>query len=316
VEEIFDMESAMQVMNELFSTQKDAVEAPKLRMKFPTGNLMIQAGAIPHKGYYGYKVYGRAGALGIGYVVHLYDINTGDLLAIVDSDTLTVRRTGAQSGIASEHMSKLLSKKCGVIGSGYQAMAALASIAQVRHLELVRIYSRSSDNRGKFAKSAEKTLDLAVEAVETALRAVKDCDILVLATSSRSMTPLISGDWLEEGCHVNGIGAVGRGRIELDVRTFERCARVAVDSVEECVTGSEEVISALDKGSLKKSDLIPIGEILNGRVKGRLNDKEITLFKSQGSGLQDVMCAAWIYEKARKMNKGKEIPEMGIKRRF
>jgi ornithine cyclodeaminase len=312
VKQLFTMPDAYDALHEAFSMAAagDVLEPARLELKIPGGWLRLQPGAMPKKGYFGYKAYGMTSQKGIRYVVHLYDINSGDLLAIVDADTLTVVRTGADSGVATRYLSREDSRVLGVIGSGFQAGSLVDGVAHVRKLDKIRVYSRSLENREAFSARVEDRLGIKVEPVGAPSTAIKGSDIVGLATSNMGMTPVVSGDWFEPGMHINAIGAVGMGRVEVDNRTFERSSLVVVDALEDCIAGAQELIDALAAGAVRREQLVELSQIVSGKKPGRTSRSQITLLKSQGSGVQDVAAAARIYELASSKGFGTDIGDI------
>ena len=313
VKRLFSMKEAYDAIHECFviAGNDNVMQPARLAMEYPGGWLRLQAGAMPQKGYFGFKAYGGTKPYGVRYVVFLYDMTSGEMLAIIDADTLTVNRTGAHSGVATQYLARNDAKTLGVLGSGAQAKSLVEAVAFVRKLEEIRVFSRQEGNRNRFANEVEATLGVKTVPVGTPVEAVRGCDMVGSATSHMTPDPIISGEWFEEGSHINAIGAVGRGRAEIDLQTFRRSSIVVVDAMEECLQGAQELIDALQAGVVKKEDLVEISEIVVGRKKGRTAPSQITLFKSQGSGLQDVASAARIYEQAVKKGMGKEVGVVG-----
>jgi len=149
VKQLFSMREAYDAIHECFAiaASNKVIQPPRLVMDYPGGWLRLQAGALPEKGYFGFKAYGGTRSHGVRYVVFLYSLSTGELLSIIDADTLTVNRTGAHSGVATQYLSRADARTLGVLGSGAQAKSLAEAVAFVRKLELVRVFSRSEENR-------------------------------------------------------------------------------------------------------------------------------------------------------------------------
>ncbi len=313
VRQLFSMKEAYDAIHECFAIAgaDNVMQPARLAMEYPGGWLRLQAGAMPRKGYFGFKAYGGTKPYGVRYVVFLYSMNTGEMLSIIDADTLTVNRTGAHSGVATQYLARNDAKTLGVLGSGAQAKSLVEAVAFVRKLEEVRVFSRQEANRNRFAAEAASKLGVKVTPVKKPIEAVTGCDIVGSATSHMTSDPIISGDWFEEGSHINAIGAVGKGRAEIDQKTFSRSSIVVVDAMEECLQGAQELIDAIQAGVVKKENVVELSEIVAGKKKGRTSPSQVTLFKSQGSGLQDVASAVRIYEQAVKQGRGKEVGVVG-----
>jgi ornithine cyclodeaminase/alanine dehydrogenase-like protein (mu-crystallin family) len=202
------------------------------------------------------------------------------------------------------------SQVLGILGTGPQAKALVEAVSLVRPLKTVKVFSRTAAKREMFARDFEDS-NLDIVSVIEPKTAVRHSDVVGLATNNNTMNPIVFADWFSEGTHINAIGAVGKGRVELDDTIFQRSSKVVVDSLEECLQGSQEIINAIEAGVLDKDQLIELSDIISGKEKGRVSPDEITLFKSQGSGFQDVIIASKVYKLAKEEGLGKEIGEIG-----
>ncbi|MCS7385254.1 MAG: ornithine cyclodeaminase family protein [archaeon GB-1867-005] len=237
--------------------------------------------------------------------VLLNDPRTGDLLAIMEGAFITAMRTGAVSGVASKYLARSDSRIVGIFGAGVQARTQLMALCEVRPIEEARVYDVIYSASKKYADEMSKQLGIDVRPVENPVEAVKGCDIIVTATTSK--TPVFRGEWVEDGTHINGIGSHTPTSRELDSNIIMR-AKVVVDSIEACFREAGDIIIPINEGVIGRDHIYAeLSELVTGAKPGRVNDKEITIFKSVGLAIQDASTALKAYRLALKKGVGKEI---------
>ena len=240
-------------------------------------------------------------------LVTLFSISEGRILAVINSPTLNQLRTAAGSGLATEYLSREDSSSVGVIGTGPHALSQLEAVAAVRHVKNIYVYSRSEENRLKFVEKAESVLSASVEAVNTSTKAVKQSDIIIEATYSR--TPVFNGEDVLEGTHINSIGSSFAGKQVIPDSLFSKLSLYVVDFKEQAIyDGSGDILNPIAHGFLEYNSILDLGEIVAERHKGRINVTDITLYKSLGMGLLDVSVAKSVYDEALIKGVGLEIP--------
>lgn len=216
-------------------------------------------------------------------IIQLFRPDTGEPLATMDGTLITEMRTGAVSAVATDHLARSNASVLAIIGSGVQARSHLEALRLVRHFRQVRVWSPR--NAGRFAAQH------GVDAVSSAEDAVRGADVVVVATMSR--VPVIRGEWLSPGTHINAVGAVRPDWRELDDDLVGR-ARLFVESREAALRESGDVIAS---GRV----VAEIGEVVSGAARGRETEDEITLFKSVGVAVEDVAAADLVYQRSRQM---------------
>ncbi len=231
----------------------------------------------------------------IGKVL-LQDPGTGDVMCIMDGGYLTAVRTGAASGVATRHLArKDTGQVAGFFGAGVQAKMQLWAMAEARSLSKALVYDLSEEAMKKFIGEMGPKLNLEIIAAASPDELMK-ADILVTATSSP--TPLFDGNKVREGTHINGIGSHTPNARELDSAIVKRSKFVG-DSMEACFKEAGDIMIPLNAGEIQKEHFYAeLGEIVTGRKPGRLDNSEITLFKSNGLAIQDAATAKLVYEKA------------------
>ncbi len=272
-----------------------AVNQPRSRTVTPSAVLNVMHAAAPTLGVMGLKSY-AVSPRGARFVAVLYRLEDGEAVVIAEADRLGQMRTGAASGVATKYMARAASGALGIIGAGWQARSQVQAIARVRPVALVKVFSRSEERREAFAGEMVAELGAEVVAVASAEEAVDGCDIVVTATSARE--PVLRGDWLRPGMHVNAVGSNAATRAELDVSAVRRSDRIAVDSLEQARVECGDLIAAEQKGEPVWDRVVEFGAIAAAKSPGRQSAGEITLFESQGIALEDVVTMNVLYQKA------------------
>jgi len=232
-------------------------------------------------------------------IILMIEPKNGAPIAIVGGTHITAMRTGAAGGIAAKHLARKDPKIVGLIGAGVQARTQLMAMLTVfGSLEEVRVWSRTKHTREEFlayVKKEEGKRITRVVPVERPEDAVRGSDIIVTATPSKA--PIVLGDWIKPGMHVNSIGADAPGKQELDPAILKK-AKVVVDDLEHA-SYSSEINVPLSQGQLDLKDIWgSLGEIVAGLKQGRKSDDEITVFASTGLAIQDAVAANIAYKKA------------------
>jgi ornithine cyclodeaminase len=243
--------------------------------------------------------------------VLLFDTENGELLAMIDASSITAIRTAAASGLATRLLAREDAGDLAILGTGVQASAHLDAMRAVRTLRRVRVCSRSIEQAKTFARHHQKTLGIPIEAVASAKEAVAGADLICTATASPD--PVLLGDWIAEGAHVNAVGACFPKARELDTAAVVR-SRLFVDRRESALAEAGDFLIPKSEGAIGDDHILgEIGEIVIGRLPGRRSRGEITLFKSLGIAVEDLAAAHRIHERALKLGKGISV-EFGGRR--
>jgi alanine dehydrogenase len=248
----------------------------------------------------------------VRFLVTLYDLQTGDLLAMIEADVLGQMRTGAASGIATKYMARPEARTAAVLGSGSQARTQLEAVAAVRPVEKARCWSPSEERRRKFAAEMTERLKIDVAPSATAEEAVRGAEIICTATTASE--PVVQEKWLDPGCHINAMGSNFPTKCELDGETVRRAGVIAADSVTQSREEAGDLVLAFAGNAAQWERVHELSEIVAGRVAGRTNAGEVTVFKSNGIAMEDVAAGARVYELARRQGRGTEIPVWAGKR--
>ena len=234
------------------------------------------------------------------------DNKTGLVVAAMDGGLLTGVRTGASGGVATRHLARKNSKVAGVLGTGVMARSQVIALAEAASLETILVYSRSNDAaKQAFADEFSAAIGVPVQVAESAEALVRESDIVTLITSATE--PVVDGSWWNPGTHINAIGSHAVGVRELDSATIVK-SKVVCDQVQACLNEAGDIQIPIEEGVFSAENIHgSLGEVINGTLDGRENDDEITLFKSVGLAVQDISCAALVYEQAKAQGVGLEF---------
>ncbi|MFO0807035.1 MAG: ornithine cyclodeaminase family protein [Gemmataceae bacterium] len=277
---------------------------PRTRCRTDHAMLHVMSASAKSLGSLGFKAYSTT-KRGAKFLVGLYDGKTGDLLALIQADHLGRIRTGAATGVATKYLARPEATTLGIYGTGKQARTQLLAIACVQTLSSVRVYSPTPENRSRFAKEMSAEAGVSVEPVDSPQLAAEGMDIVVTATDSRE--PVLKGEWLTAGVHVNAIGSNFLGKREIDGEAIRRSDAIVVDSRDQAKLEAGDLLPAIEDGSLQWSNTLELSAVLVGRVQARQKPRDITLFKSVGLAIEDVAVAARVVALAQQRKVGREI---------
>jgi len=238
--------------------------------------------------------------------VILLNPETGAPICIMDGGYLTAVRTGAVSGLATKYLARMDTKVHTLFGTGVQARTQAWAVAKVRELERCLVYSVDDEEKKQaFAREVNKLTGVQTDVAKDAEDAVRACDILTLATSAKE--PIIDGNWVEPGTHINAIGSHAPGMRELDTATVVK-SKVFPDSIEACSAEAGDFQIPIEEGAWSMDNVAAeLGDVVAGTKDGRTSDSDITLFKSVGLALQDMATASYVYKEAAEHGVGHEF---------
>jgi ornithine cyclodeaminase/alanine dehydrogenase-like protein (mu-crystallin family) len=268
---------------------------PRRRFAAADGSFAVMAAADRGLGVAGVKSYAVAAGR-VEFVVCLFDLADGSLVALIAADRLGQVRTGAASGVAAKHLARLGAESLGLIGAGWQAESQLAAIRDaVPTIERVVVSSRTSERAAAFAERH------GAEVAESPAEAGA-CDVVVTATSSKD--PVLRGDWLSPGALVCAIGANVATARELDSQVIARATLVCCDSLEDARLESGDLIEPVAAGQLDWLEVQELHSIVAGELPGRQSDADIVVFKSNGIAPWDVALGHEVVRRARERGVG------------
>jgi alanine dehydrogenase len=224
----------------------------------------------------------------------------------MDAAELTAIRTAGASAVATRALARQEASHLAILGTGDQAVTHLEAISNVRKLQTVHVWGRSSEKAERLAEEQGSKLSLRIEVSKTAEEAVRGADIVCTVTASHE--PVLSGAWLQPGAHVNLVGSSRLTSREADDEVVSR-SRFFVDSRTSARAEAGELRHAMDAGKVSDRHVLgEIGEVLGGGVVGRTSDSDITVYKSLGVAVQDLAAAHVVYDRALRFHYGTRVP--------
>jgi len=318
VRELITMPEAIEAARRAYVALAEGRVHVPLRPHVPAaegGVGLAMPGYVPDAGGYGVKFVSvmpnnrqRGLPVTLGAML-LFDPATGVPIALLAATYLTALRTGAGTGVATGLLAREDAGTLAIIGTGGQAGAQLEAVLAVRPVHTVRVHNRTLEKAEAFCRRHHGARNrdgqpVTLEVASSAQAAVEDADIIVAATNSAS--PVVRGEWLKPGAHVNAIGAHEPGMQEIDEEVVRRARVIAVDSRAGALVPADLSVP-LKRGLIQEDDLIEIGHIAQGRHTGRQRPDDITLFKSVGHASLDLVTARVVYDKAVAAGKGQRI---------
>jgi ornithine cyclodeaminase/alanine dehydrogenase-like protein (mu-crystallin family) len=299
------MDDAIVAMENGFKEEGEggALLPQRINVKAGKGWFRVGPVVLQNSGWVGFKAMNLAPGHGLRYQVHLYSTETGELLCIMDAQYLTTLRTGATSAVATRRLKKTKPCVVSLLGSGAEACAQLEAMRAAGYVASARVYSPTEANRKILAKTFRDNHGMDIVDVPSAEAAVDGSEIVLAAVKSNATVLL--GNWLRPGMHVNSVGTARRDQREIDVETFTRSDIIVVDTKEGVFSEAGDAVLARESLSLDRVN--ELSSLVVGKAGGRSDEKQITLFKSVGTGIQDIALAAVIYQRARERGIGSEL---------
>jgi len=310
VEELLDYRGCIEaVRNAMIALSTGEREQP-LRQIWPVGEGAwgIMPGELSALSTFGAKLVSvfadpeRPGCTRHRGVVVAYDGKTGAVSCIADAEPITKIRTGCATAVATDALARADVKVLAIFGTGVQAEAHLRAVPLVRQFREILLWGRSPDKAREFAGRMSEQIHAAITPIEDRRDAAARADVICTVTSSRE--PVILSDWVKVGTHINLVGSSHLGPVEVDSALVAR-ARYVADYRPGALAQGAELAAARDAGLVDDSHVAgEIGEVLAGRIPGREDDSQVTIYKSLGHVVQDLAAAAYLQERGRGQNGG------------
>jgi alanine dehydrogenase len=308
VRAVLTMPVAVEAVEQISRRQAsgEVVLHPRRRFELPGGRFFHYMAAADYSaGYLAMKQYtfvrGR-----LQFLAPLYEIASGNLLALIEADYMGQLRTGAASGVATNYLARREAKTVAMIGTGGQAKTQLEAMATVRRLESGRAYGRDPQRRAAFCKEMSAKLGIPLHPAESAAEAARGADIVCTATTASH--PVVSGSDLSSGMHINAIGANHAHKRELDDEAVAGVDVIVVDSVEQSRQEAGDLILAFKGDESCWTGVKRLSDVVAGKTGGRTSSSEVTLFKSNGIASWDLAVAMQVYRLVRDKGLGRELP--------
>ena len=241
---------------------------------------------------------GARGLPTVQSVIWLFSAETGNVCAMIQANALTGIKTGAASAVATRYLAKKDASILTVIGAGDQAKMQLACISQVRDLKEIRLVDLDLNKCAALKNWAEKHLKSGIHIIvsSSADAAVKDADVIVTCTTSSR--PVLKGDLIKPGAHINAIGSFTPQMQEIDGRTVLRSDKIVVDTVQEALNCAGDLIVPMNQGLIPRTTaILELGDIMENKIQGRTSEQEITLYESVGFAPLDLAVSIEIFQR-------------------
>jgi len=243
--------------------------------------------------------------------VNIFETKNGCLLAIVDASEITAIRTAAVSALATDLFANKRARILAILGTGIQGIKHLEAILLVRKIEQVQVWDLVPDKAHQFAERESKRHSIPIEAMKTSHDAALGADII--CTTSAATEPILFGESIKDGVHINAVGACFKRFRELDTPAVVKSS-LFVDCRESTLNEAGDFLFPKEEGAIGNDHIQgELGEVLLNQITGRKSLEEITLFKSLGLAIEDVASAYYIYQKMLKERQGQWIELGGLR---
>lgn len=223
-------------------------------------------------------------------LVILFDPESGAPVCVVDAGEITAIRTAAASAVATDALARKDARRLALLGYGEQAGTHARAMRKVRAIEAIAVWGRSEDRARAFAERMQRELSIPVHTAPSVREAVADADMICTVTSATE--PILKGEWVRPGTHMNLVGSGYAGAVEVDNELVVR-SRFIADSREGVLQQGAEFLRAKAAGLIGDEHIVAeIGQVLAGKIEGRRSPEEITVYKSLGHVVQD-LASAW-----------------------
>ena len=308
VERVFTMLRAIEAVEAISKRQAagEVLVHPRRRFELPNGAFFHHMAAVDIPGgFVATKQYTYVDGQ-LKFIVSLFSMGSGELLALIEADKLGQMRTGAASGVATKHLARKDAVTIGIIGTGGQARTQLEGVAIVRKLTSAKVFGRNAARREKFADEMSSRLGIQVTPAASSAEAIKDAAIICTATTANE--PVIHGQNLAPGTHLNAIGANHMKKRELDAASIAKCNRIFVDSIEQSRQEAGDLVLGFAGDEQRWNMVRELSSLVAGICPGRTDGSQITLFKSNGIAAWDLAAAVCTYRLALEQNLGRPLP--------
>jgi alanine dehydrogenase len=235
----------------------------------------------------------------------LFSPHTGALVALMDGTRITEWRTAAVSAVSAEALGRDDTSVMAIIGSGVQARSHLMAMERIFELSEIRVWSPTPEHQYRFITDMESQTETRLVGSDSAELAVANADLIVLATSAT--TPVVQSEWIRHGAHIVSVGACRPNQREMDPALLAR-GRLFVDSRAAALLESGDVVMGISEGHFRPSHIVgELGEVLVEKIEGRRSPRDVTIFKSLGLAVEDLVAAEMVYARAIQQDVGEEI---------
>lgn len=269
------------------------------------GSTLHAIGAVfPEMGVCGTKTWCHTEG-GATPLLLLFDSHNGSLKAVIEAFALGQMRTAAASGVATRWLAPAEADQFAMIGTGKQAITQVAAVLAVRPIRHIRVFGRDETRRNQFVTRLRSEFQIEVTACINVRDALKGASIITVAT--RATEPIVTADMVQQGTHINSVGAIVPSRAEISQDVLARSTQIVTDSVPQAQKLSREMIEFFGKDSIRWSAVQPLSTVVTKRAS-RAGSDDLTLFKALGVGISDLSLGIELYRRALAADLGRSIP--------
>jgi alanine dehydrogenase len=296
VDALIDDRMVLEAMRDLFSLPPEGIGFARIDLMHPNGWLRSLPAFIKGKDLLGFKVLHRTEGVGMRYTIYVHKLSTGELMGIVDALGVTNLRTGAVSAVATDYLAGPDVEVAAIVGTGPVARGQLRVLELVRPAGKVKVFARTPENRAAFVTEMSRFVAGRLVDAANLEEALEEATLVTLATKARA--PVVRAEHLQPGMHFNSVGPASRERVEIDPEVFASFDRVVCDSTDLVLDEAGDAYQAVVEHGLDRNRAEELSAVVSGRAHGRVRADEITLFKSVGTGAQDLIVASHLLDLA------------------
>lgn len=309
VDALIDDSLVLDSIRDLFSLPDGPEEIgfDRIDLEHPSGWLRSLPAYVRSHDVLGFKVLHRTAGVGMRYTIYVHSLETGELKGIVDGLEVTNLRTGAVSALAGDHLAPRDVDVAVVVGTGPIARGQLRAIELVRPSEEIRVFARTPENRRAFVEEMASLVSGRLVEADSLTSALDGAALVTLAT--KATNPILLDNHLQPGMHVNSVGPASRDRVEVDPAIFDRFDRVVCDSTRLVFDEAGDAYRAASEHGFDPSKAEDLSHVVSHGSSDRKPD-DITLFKSVGTGAQDLAVAARLLALAEERGVGTVVADV------
>ncbi len=298
VDQLIDDEMVLDAIRRLFSLPMGSEEIGlgRIDLTHPKGWLRSLPAFVAGEDLLGFKVLHRTSGVGMRYTIYVHRLSTGELIGVVDALEITNLRTGAVSALATDLLTPRDVGVAAIVGTGPVARGQLRALELVRPAAEVRVFARTPENRRAFVEDMSRFVSGSLVDSPTLEDALQGAEMITLAT--KATAPVLRAEHLHPGIHVNSVGPASRDRVEVDPGIFDSFDRVVCDSASLVLDEAGDAYQAVSNHGFQPEHAEDLASLVAGIAPGRKQPEEMTLFKSVGTGAQDLIVAAELLERA------------------
>jgi ornithine cyclodeaminase/alanine dehydrogenase len=256
----------------------------------------------------GAKIIAKGGPRGTEHLIALWDQQSGALACLLSGKGVTAVRTAGTTAVAIDRIAPDSPLRVAVLGSGHEASTHVSALATLRKIQSLSVYSPTRENRERFASRFSAELDVRCHASDAAREAVKGADLVIAAARSHDERPILEGAWLQRGMMVVSIGSTVAEQREVDPEVIRRADVIVADVPDEVAHETGDMVAAREAGVTFADKIVSLADLVQGRARVRRTADNLIMFKSVGSGLQDIAVSEMCYARATAAGVGTILP--------